>query len=62
MDDAMSDEGKTREFRSPALQRAYSWLVTIWIGYVLIAFFVIRILGSGLVQQVISHFRLRFLQ
>lgn len=58
----MSDEDKPRDLRSPDSRRAYSWLTTIWIGYVLIAFFVIRILGSGLVQRLISHIRLRFLQ
>jgi hypothetical protein len=54
----VSDGAKTQK----ALQRAYPWLTTIWIGFVLVAFFVIRILGSGLAHRLLSHFKLRFLQ
>jgi hypothetical protein len=41
------------------LQRLWPWLIELWIAYVLVSFFVIRILGSGLFQRVLALLRLR---
>ena len=46
--------------RTPSfLQRLWPWLIELWIAYVLVAFFIIRILGSGLVQRLLTLLRLR---
>lgn len=55
----MSAEAKPPDTESPLLRRAYSWLMTVWIAYVLAAFFVIRILGSGMAQRFVALVRLR---
>jgi hypothetical protein len=34
----------------------YPWLIEFWIASVLVGFFVVRILGSGLGQRVLSSF------
>jgi hypothetical protein len=36
--------------------RFYSWLIELWIAAVLIGFFIVRVLGSGLGQRLLSHF------
>jgi len=41
------------------LQRLWPWLIELWIAYVLVSFFVIRILGSGLFQRLLTVLRLR---
>lgn len=41
------------------LQRIWPWLIELWIAYVLVAFFIVRILGSGLVQRLLTLLRLR---
>jgi hypothetical protein len=40
-------------------QRLWPWLIELWIAYVLVAFFIVRILGSGLVQRLLTLLRLR---
>jgi len=40
-------------------QRLWPLLIELWIAYVLVAFFVIRILGSGLFQRLLTLLRLR---
>jgi len=50
----VTDRDKSRDFRSSALQRPYSWLMVLWMSYVLITFFVIRILGSSVVHRLLS--------
>jgi hypothetical protein len=54
----------SREVKHPAIapslfQRLWPWLIELWIAYVLVAFFIIRILGSGLVQRLFTLLRLR---
>lgn len=55
----MSGEANQPDSRSSVLPRAYSWLMTLWIGYVFFAFFVIRILGSSTGQRLISFVKFR---
>jgi hypothetical protein len=41
------------------LQRLWPWLIELWIAYVVVSFFIIRILGSGLFQRLLTILRLR---
>jgi hypothetical protein len=41
------------------LQQLWPWLIELWIAYVLLSFFIIRILGSGLIQRLLTVLRLR---
>lgn len=41
------------------LQRLWPWLIEAWIAYVLVTFFIVRILGSGLVHRLLTLLRLR---
>jgi hypothetical protein len=44
------------------LQQLWPWLIELWIVYVLVSFFVIRILGSGLVHRLLTLLRLRLVR
>lgn len=55
----MSSEVKQPTTAPSLFQRLWPWLIELWIAYVLIAFFIIRILGSGLVQRLLTLLRLR---
>jgi len=55
----MSSEVETRTTAPSFLQRLWPRLIELWIAYVLVAFFIIRILGSGLVQRLLTLLRLR---
>jgi hypothetical protein len=41
------------------LEKIYPWLIEFWMAAVLLGFFVVRILGSGLGQRVLSSFGIR---
>lgn len=41
------------------LQRLWPLLIELWIAYVLVSFFIIRILGSGLFQRLLTLLRLQ---
>jgi hypothetical protein len=36
------------------LEKLFPWLIELWIAAVLLGFFVVRILGSGLGQRLLS--------
>lgn len=55
----MSNEAGNPTTEPSLLQRLWPWLIELWIAYVLVAFFIIRILGSGLVQRLLTLLRLR---
>jgi len=42
-----------------ALRRLYPWLIELWIASILLVFFIIRVLGSGMGQRVLSVLGLR---
>ena len=44
------------------LHRLYPWLIELWIASILLVFFIIRVLGSGMGQRVLSALGLRHLQ
>jgi len=46
--------------QSSLTDRAYAWLAPIWLFYVLAAFFVIRILGSGLAHRFLNLAQAKF--
>ena len=55
----MSSEVGDRTTAPSFLRRLWPRLIELWIAYVLVAFFIIRILGSGLVQRLLTLLRLR---
>jgi hypothetical protein len=55
----MSNEAGTPTATPSFFQRLWPRLIELWVAYVLISFFIIRILGSGLVQRLLSLLRLR---
>jgi len=55
----MSSEVECNTTAPSFLRRLWPWLIELWIAYVLVAFFIIRILGSGLVQRLLTLLRLR---
>jgi hypothetical protein len=55
----MSSEVEDRTTTPSFLHRLWPWLIELWIAYVLVAFFIIRIIGSGLVQRLLTLVRLR---
>ena len=55
----MNDEEKDPRTVSSFLHRLYPWLIELWIAYVLFAFLLIRVLGSGTVQRLLTLVRLR---
>jgi len=55
----MTTEAKDPTTAPSLLQRLWPWLIELWIAYVLVSFFIIRILGSGLVQRLVTLLRLR---
>ncbi len=58
----MNSEPNDQATDPSLLQRVWPWLIEIWISYVLVAFFIIRILGSGLVQRLFILLRHRLAQ
>jgi hypothetical protein len=55
----MNSAAKASTSGPPFLQRRWPWLIELWMAYVLVSFFIIRILGSGLVQRLLALLRLR---
>jgi hypothetical protein len=55
----MSSEVGARTTAPSFLRRLWPWLIELWIAYVLVTFFIVRILGSGLVQRLLTLLRLR---
>jgi len=49
-----------REELSSFSQRVITWLAPVWLLFVLSTFFVIRILGSRLVQRISAAFGIKF--
>jgi hypothetical protein len=43
-------------------RRFFPWLIELWVASVLLAFFVVRILGSSLGQRLLALARLRLTQ
>jgi hypothetical protein len=41
-----------------ALRWIPSWVMDLWIAWILVAFLVIRVLGSGTAQRLLGHFGL----
>jgi hypothetical protein len=42
-----------------ALRWIPSWVMDLWIAWIVVAFLVIRVLGSGTAQRLLSHFGFR---
>jgi hypothetical protein len=55
----MSSQAKDSTAVPSLLQRLWPWLIELWIAYVLVTFFVVRIIGSGMVQRFLTLVRLR---
>jgi hypothetical protein len=36
-----------------------SWIMELWIAFIVITFLIIRVLGSGTGQRILNHFGLR---
>jgi hypothetical protein len=55
----MSSQAKDSAVVPSLLQRLWPWLIELWIAYVLVTFFIVRIIGSGTVQRFLALVRLR---
>jgi hypothetical protein len=56
-------EHKTQESNSPPSPLSWipAWAMNLWIAAILLGFFIIRVLGSGTGQRVLSRLGLRHL-
>jgi hypothetical protein len=55
----MSGQAKDSTAMPSLIQRLWPWLIELWIAYVLVTFFIVRIIGSGMVQRFLALVRLR---
>jgi len=56
----MNSETPTKNPLSRFLRALPGWVINLWISFVLIAFFVIRILGSSTGRRILSALGIRY--